>query len=68
MAHILLFHAKWGIMPYLLLPIWLKGAWILSTCQHMYHPQCQFLWWQGGDVHNVGRHFISAYIDNSIFE
>jgi hypothetical protein len=46
-----------------------KSAWILGTCQYMYHLQCLItLMVPGGKVNNVGPHFISAYTNNSVFK
>jgi len=62
--------SKWGTMFYLLFPIWTK------KCMDFGHLPTHvpsgmpnhFDGGKGRDVHNVGPHFISAYMNNSIFE
>jgi hypothetical protein len=45
-----------------------KGAWIWSTCQHVYHPQCLIILMVAKNRCPQCSHFIDTYMNNSIFK
>ncbi len=50
--------SKWGIMPYLLFPIWTTRCMDFGHLPtHVPFTMLTFWWWQGRDVHNVGPHW-----------